>query len=281
MFHISKLKIDLGHLRSTSVILNSIGENVTCEGRLCSSRTLAGTRANWHRGAWRALGGSTLPGPQLNLLLSLALRSGLRRQIKIPQDLSPSCLRLIPDTALPTSYAPATPNHFPLLQPPQFPSLLPALTTSSACNPVPAPCPLFRAWLSLIPEDTSWRCFFQAVPLIFPSHLLPHHFYQSEGTASLILSLSLPVSPLPSTMLGTLQTSKDAQWMSKEFHFKLKIVRSATLKLYHSPLLPPSSRLGITRWKYTSPSQELSGPHMSGVKYPTEQLLFFFFENNF
>ena len=90
----------------------------------------------------------TLPSPQLNLLLSLAQRSGLRRQIKTPQELPPACLRLIPETALPTSYASATPNHFPLLQPPRFPSLLPALTTSSACNPAPAPCSLFCAWLA-------------------------------------------------------------------------------------------------------------------------------------
>lgn len=34
VFRISKLKIDLGHLQSTSVILKSIGENATCEGRL-------------------------------------------------------------------------------------------------------------------------------------------------------------------------------------------------------------------------------------------------------
>ena len=34
VFRISKLKIDLGHLQSTSVILKSIGENATCEGGL-------------------------------------------------------------------------------------------------------------------------------------------------------------------------------------------------------------------------------------------------------
>ena len=107
----------------------------------------------------------TLPGPQLNLLLSLAQRSGLRRQIKTPQELPPACLRLIPETALPTSYASATPNHFPLLQPPRFPSLLPALTTSSACNPAPAPCSLFCAWLSLIPEDSK-------LMLLLPGSLL-------------------------------------------------------------------------------------------------------------
>lgn len=33
VFHISKLKIDLGHLRSTSVILNILREQATCEGR--------------------------------------------------------------------------------------------------------------------------------------------------------------------------------------------------------------------------------------------------------
>lgn len=46
VFRISKLKIDLGRLQSTSVILKSIGENATCEGGLRSSRTLAGAHGN-------------------------------------------------------------------------------------------------------------------------------------------------------------------------------------------------------------------------------------------
>ena len=116
----------------------------------------------------------TLPGPQLNLLLSLAQRSGLRRQIKTPQELPPACLRLIPETALPTSYASATPNHFPLLQPPRFPSLLPALTTSSACNPAPVPCSLFCAWLSLIPEDSKLMLLLPGSLLWFPPPISFH-----------------------------------------------------------------------------------------------------------
>lgn len=148
---------------------------------------------------------------------------------KTLHELPPACLKLIPDTALPTKPLPIpAAASLPLFtSSPWWLHGPPPLLTTPHLHHAP-----FALLGCLIPKGSKLTSSRQS-SLISPSPLLPQHLYQSEGTASLLLSRPPPrvgnsltvisVSPSPSTTLVTSQTSKDAWRVCQEPDFKLKI----------------------------------------------------------
>lgn len=179
---------------------------------------------------------------------------------KTLHELPPACLKLIPDTALPTKPLPIpAAASLPLFtSSPWWLRGPPPLLTTPHLHHAP-----FALLGCLIPKGSKLTSSRQS-SLISPSPLLPQHLYQSEGTASLLLSrpppgwklphghLCVPISQHHTGHVTNIQGCL-ASVPGARFQIKNKVERSAILKLYHSPLVPPSSYPGCTRRKSTHP----------------------------
>ena len=153
-----------------------------------TSRTLAGAHGNWCRGAWRAGGGSHPP-------LSPPEPPIVSGSQKIDQDPAGTATCLLQADSYKCSSHFLCFSHSKPLSTPAAPSL-PLFTACTDHLLCLQPCACTMLPLLCLAISYPWRlqddvASSRQSSLISASPLLPQHFYQSEGTASLILSLSL------------------------------------------------------------------------------------------